>query len=414
MDTRRSLAVLAIALPVAACGGGSSDSAWTGTVVDSAGIPVVNNPAEGMWADGEGWTVVEELSIGSLEGEPAYQFGQIGGVDVDASGNVYITDAQAMEIRVFDASGAYLRTIGAPGGGPGEFARGVSGLFVVDDELVVPDLGNMRVSRFNLLNGDFIASEQIDLAKGVPLRMDMTSGGRLIGQYRAVNATDSTAQPTGDPITTVPLGGVAPDTLTVLPIGQSFQVTGGQARIRQFEPEPIWDADADGRLLTAMNHQWHFQVWNADGTLARVINRPFDRKPFTERDERVYKDGVMDLLRRQGVPAEAAQNVLGQMQFADHWPTFATLALGPLGSVWVQNVHSGNELAGEEGTFDVQDLASTEWGVFDNEGRYLGSVIFPGKYQPILARDDRFYGIARDELDVQSLKVYRIVTDAAM
>ena len=413
MDTRRSLAILAIALSVAACGGDSSDSAWAGTVADSAGIPVVTNPVDGMWADGQGWTVVEELSIGSLEGELPYQFGQIGGVDVDADGNVYITDAQALEIRVFDPTGTYLRTIGAPGGGPGEFARGVSGLFVVGDELVVPDLGNTRVSRFTL-DGEFIASEQIDLAKGVPLRMDMASGGRLVGQYRNLAPTDSTTEPTGDPIATLALGGATPDTLAVLPVGQSFQVTGGQARIRQFEPEPIWDVDPDGRLLTAMNNQWRFEVWNADGTLARVINRPFEPKAFTERDERVYKDGIMDLLRRQGVPAEAAQNVLGQMQFAEHWPTFATLALGPLGSVWVQNVNSGTDLAGEEGTFDVQDLASTAWGVFDAEGRYLGEVTFPGKYQPIQAMGDRFYGIARDELDVQSLKVYRVITDPGM
>ena len=409
----RILAVPAIALLFSACGGDSPGSTWAGTVVDSAGIPVVNNPSEGIWAEGEEWTVVEELSIGSLEGDLAYQFGQIGGVDVAADGTLYITDAQAQEIRVFDPTGAYVRTIGAPGGGPGEFARGVTGLFVVGDELVVPDLGNARVSRFTL-DGDFIASEQFDLAKGVPLRMDMASGGRLVGQYRAVNAADTTVEPTGDPITTVGLGGTPRDTLAVLPVGQSFQMTGGQARIRQFEPEPIWDVDPDGRLLTAMNHQWRFEVWNSDGTLARVINRPFERKPFTERDERVYKAGIMDLLRQQGVPAEAAQNVLGQMQFADYWPTFATLALGPLGSVWVQNVHSGSELAGEGETFDVQDLASTEWGVFDGEGRYLGPVTFPGKYQPIKAMGDRFYGIARDEMDVQSLKVYRVVTDAGM
>ena len=55
-------------------------------------------------------------------------------------------------------------------------------------------------------------------------------------------------------------------------------------------------------------------------------------------------------------------------------------------------------------------MGSTTWSVFDQEGRYLGDVTFPGKYQPIRAMGDKFYGIARDELDVQSLKVYRIVT----
>jgi hypothetical protein len=410
MDTRRHLALLAFPLFVAACGGDSSGSAWAGTIADSAGIPVVTNPAEGMWAEGEAWTVVEELSIGSLEGDEAYQFGQIGGVDVDADGNVYITDAQAQEVRVFDPAGAYLHTIGAPGGGPGEFGRGVSGVFVVGGEVVVPDLGNTRVSRFNL-DGDFIASEQIDLAKGIPLRMDMAAGGRLAAQYRNLNPADTTAEPTGDAIVAMALAGAAPDTLAVLPVGQSFQIRGGQARIRQFEPEPIWDADTDGRLLTAMNSDWRFQVWAPDGTLARVITRPYERKPFTDRDAQVFKDAMLDLLRQQGVPAEAAQNLLSQIQFADYYPAFVSLALGPLGSVWVQNFRTGDELAGEEGTFDIQDLGSTDWGVFDAEGRYLGVVTFPGKYQPIRAMGDRFYGIARDDMDVQSLKVYRVLTE---
>ena len=213
---------------------------------------------------------------------------------------------------------------------------------------------------------------------------------------------------------TLALAGAAPDTLAVLPVGQSFQIRGGQARIRQFEPEPIWDVDTDGRLLTGMNSDWRFQVWAADGTLSRVITRPYDRKPFTDRDEQVFKDAMMDLFRQQGVPAEAAQSVLGQMEFADYYPAFVSLALGPLGSVWVQNFRTGDELAGEEGTFDIQDLGSTEWGVFDTEGRYLGVVTFPGKYQPIRAMGSRFYGIARDDMDVQSLKVYRVVTDPGM
>lgn len=406
----RTMLALTCAIPmIAACSDASPDGGWAGTVTDSAGIPVVTNPTLGMWAEGEAWTVQEELSVGSLEGDAAFQFGQIGGVDVDAGGNVYITDAQAREIRVFDPSGAYLRTIGAPGGGPGEFGMGVTGVFVVGDEVVVPDLGNTRVSRF-ALDGTFIASEQIDLAKGIPLRLDMAAGGRLVAQYRNINPADTTAAPTGDPIVTLALGGTTPDTLAVLPVGQSLQIQGGRARIRQFDPEPIWDADIDGRLLTGMNSGWRFEVWAPDGSLTRIMTRPHERKPFTDRDEQVFRDAMLDLLREQGVPAEAAQGFLAQMEFADYYPAFVSLALGPLGSVWVQNFRTGDEIAGAEGTFNIMDMGSTTWGVFDAEGRYLGEVTFPGKYQPIRAIGDRFYGIARDELDVQSLKVYRVVT----
>ncbi len=409
MRTHALQALLCATLFFPSCSGGTRDSEWAGTIADSAGIPVVQNPVEGMWATGEGWTVAEELSIGSMAGDLAYQFGQIGGVDVDGAGNVYVADIQAQEIRVFDAAGAHVRTIGAPGAGPGELSQAVTGVFVVGEEVVVPDLGNARVSRF-AVSGDFLASDLIDLARGVPLRLDMTAGGRLAAQYRALNPADTTAEPSGDPIVTLPLGGAAADTLAVLPPGQSVQFQGGQARVRLYDPEPIWDADPDGRLVSGMNDAWRFALWGPEGSLRRVVTRPYERKPFTDRDEQVFKDALRQLMRQQGAPAEAAQAFLAQVQFADYYPAFVSLALGPSGSLWVQHIRSGDELVGEEGTFDIQDLGSTDWSVFDDEGRYLGVVTFPGKYQPLRAIGDRFYGIARDELDVQSLKVYRVVT----
>ncbi len=408
MSVRHIAALLCTAPLLHACAR-TETSKWGGTQTDSAGVAIITNPSEGLWAPGDAWTVEEVLSIGSVEGDVVYQFGTIAGVDVDPAGNVYVADQQAQDVRVYDPNGRYLRTLGGPGSGPGEMGRGITGVFVVGDEILVPDLGNQRIDRFDL-EGAPLASQRLDLAQGIPLRWDAFSGGRLIVQKRALNIGDSTATPHGDPILTLTAEGEEPDTVAVLPIGQSFQVTGGRARIRQFEPEPIWDADPDGRILTGMNDAWRFEVWAADGSLSRVITRPSERKPVTERDKQVFKDAIADLARQQGAPPQAVEALLQQMEFADYFPTFVTIALGPNGSVWVQNFRSGDELAGEGETFDVQDMGSTDWGVFDAEGRYLGIVTFPGRYQPIRAMGDRFYGVARDELDVQSLKVYRVIT----
>ena len=408
MTMRRFAALLASLPLLAACADGG-DTDWAGTVTDSAGVPVVENPAVGLWGTAGAWTVEEELSIGSLEGEDVYQFGQIIGVDVDADGNVYIADGQARNVRVFDATGAHLRTIGSPGSGPGELGLAMNGVFVADDHVVVPDLGNARVSTFTR-DGEFVGSERLDVAQGVPLRWDMASGGRIVVQRRNVNPGDTSSVPRGDPIVTLTSEGAAPDTLAVLPPGESLQIQGGQARVRFFEPEPIWDADPDGRLLTAKNNAMRFEVWGGDGRLMRVITLPYEQKLVTDRDKQVFLDAIADAARQQGAPPQAVQAFLQQASFADHYPVFVSVALGPAGSVWVQRILSGDELAGEDETFDVQDLGSTEWHVFDSEGRYLGTVTFPGKYQPIRAMGDRFYGIARDELDVQSLKVYRVIT----
>ena len=409
MKTRFYSALVAASVLLTACADDSDGAGWAGTVADSAGIPVVQNPDQGVWGAEEAWTVEEILSVGAMDGELTHIFGQIIGVDVDADGNVLIADGQAREIRVFGADGEYLRTIGRPGSGPGEIGLGMNGVFVVGDQVIVPDMGNARVNRFSL-SGDFISGQRMELAEGIPFRWDLAGEGRLVVQKRTLIPADSLAPPAGDPIITFVAEGEKPDTVAVLPVGESFQFQGGQARVRFFDPEPIWDADPDGRLLTARNSAMRFYVWGTDGALQRVITLPHQPKPVTERDKQVFLDAIREATRQQGAPPEAVEAFLQQAQFADSYPAFVSLALGPLGSVWVQRFLTGTELAGQEGTFDIQDMGSSTWDVFDAEGRYLGDVTFPGKYQPIRAIGDRFYGVARDDLDVQSLKVYRVVT----
>lgn len=406
MWQRRLAACMAASAVLTACGG-AEDSGWAGTVTDSAGVQVVLNPVEGIWEPGAEWTLVEELSIGSMDAEPEYQFGQIIGVDVDADGNVYVADSQARDVRVFDPSGRHLRTIGRPGSGPGELGLAMNGVFVVGDEVVVPDLGNARIQRFSLA-GEPLGSAPLDLTRGIPMRWDLASGGRLVVQRRMMNVADSAAAPTGDPIVTSGLDGAPVDTVAVLPVGESMQIVGGQARVRFFDPEPIWDAAPDGRLVTSRNNDMRFELWDASGTLKRIFTRPYEPRSLTERDKQVLLDAIGEAARQQGARPEQVQAFLSQTRFADHYPAFVIAALGPRGSVWVQRMRTGNELVGEEGTFNAQDLGSAEWDVFDGEGRYLGVVTFPGRYQPIRVMGDRFYGIARDELDVQSLKVYRV------
>ena len=46
-------------------------------------------------------------------------------------------------------------------------------------------------------------------------------------------------------------------------------------------------------------------------------------------------------------------------------------------------------------------MGSREWDVFDDQGRYLGQVTMPLRFQPVKFVGHDVYGIQRDELDVQ-------------
>jgi hypothetical protein len=98
------------------------------------------------------------------------------------------------------------------------------------------------------------------------------------------------------------------------------------------------------------------------------------------------------------------------MEFAGYFPAFTSLVLGPKDSLWVQTLLPDEELTALGATLALEDMGSRVWGVFGADGHYLGTVAFPTRFQPIRAVGDRFYGVATDDLDVQSVKVFRVVT----
>src|SRR5690606_23363068 len=92
-------------------------------------------------------TLIEELRIGVLDGADEYMFGQVQEIAPDAKGGVYVFDGQVPALRYYDASGAYVRTLGGEGSGPGEYRDVALGLAVRSDRRIV-----MRDPRNNRLN----------------------------------------------------------------------------------------------------------------------------------------------------------------------------------------------------------------------------------------------------------------------
>lgn len=413
MRSRASRCVCALLVPFAsqACSDRRPDEVWSGTVRDSADVRIVENPSAGVWTAGEAWTVTEELRIGSLEGRGAYQFGSITALAVDEDGRIWVADSQAREVRVFDAEGGHQRTLGRPGSGPGELGQALPGVFVRDGATLVVDVMNQRVNVYPAEAEEEVASFRLDFSRGIPIRFDMDASRRLLAQLRSLPVPGGTASASpaaaGDPIVALDDGGVPTDTLLVLPPGESLTLTGGLPRLRIFESEPIWDASPDGRLITARSNDYRIEERGPDGALRRILTRPFARRPVTEGDRERLLAQLRSTFTNQGVPPAAAEQLLSQTQFADHYPAFATVMAGPRGSTWVQGIRTAADLEGT-GEFNPQDLGSRDWDVLDAEGRYLGVVRLPSRTQPMVFEGDLLYAVTRDELDIPAVVRLRV------
>ena len=87
-------------------GGDGSDKTSTATIVEHPnGMRSVSYNA--VEPEPHDW-LVEDLRIGTASGSPDETFGEIRAFGIDSDGNVYVLDAQAQDVRVFDPSGSYL------------------------------------------------------------------------------------------------------------------------------------------------------------------------------------------------------------------------------------------------------------------------------------------------------------------
>ncbi|MDH5466710.1 MAG: 6-bladed beta-propeller, partial [Candidatus Aminicenantes bacterium] len=91
----------------------------------------------------------EELSIGEVEGDENYLFGQNIFFNTDEDGNFYVSDLNNHRILKYDADGKHLLTIGREGQGPGEFGSLSLIRFDKDKNIYTNDAINNRVSFFD-------------------------------------------------------------------------------------------------------------------------------------------------------------------------------------------------------------------------------------------------------------------------
>jgi hypothetical protein len=94
----------------------------------------------------------------------------------DSLGNYYIADQKTNVIYKYDPSGKYLGLIGKPGQGPGDLylPRHID---IIDDVLVINDVGNRRVQKFDL-KGQDINSTRISKSYA---DMIFAKDGKIIG-----------------------------------------------------------------------------------------------------------------------------------------------------------------------------------------------------------------------------------------
>ncbi|HUP18712.1 MAG TPA: 6-bladed beta-propeller [Gemmatimonadota bacterium] len=368
------------------------------TLPDGATLVRHTPPADGVPVT---WRLDEELRIGTMEGGGPAQFGRVGGLDVAPDGRIIVLDAQAQDIRVFDADGRHLRTLGRKGGGPGEL-EGANGVVLGEDGLLrVPDGRNDRVSYFDLDAG-FVRSYPY-----TPLYVTWTFDGVLDenGVLWAIHRIppDQPGERGQEAYVGYDSAGVAVDTLP-RPV---------EHRDPRNDPG-FWAIERDGRMMASLGVPFYARAQHVLDRRLRfwstVLGDPTYR--LERRDPGAEPDLVIETGRPlQPVDRAAADSIaagwereyavrLDRSKIPENAPAIINFFMDDDERLWVVARTPDSD---STGTLDAYDSI---------DGRWLGTLVadFPlMAYPPPVIRGDRVWAVVWDELDVSYVVQGRMV-----
>lgn len=370
---------------------------------DSAGVAIVEVTGE-AWTEGRGWTVdpVPVLDIGSSGMGEDYDLFRVRSALRLPDGRIVVANTGTSEIRFYDSAGQYLRAVGGPGEGPGEF-ESLFSVRLAGDTLFAHDFMQARVSRFDL-EGEFLSDVALERDAGLPLQVFPAPGGfvGLLLDFGDELPADATYMRRAARYVRYGRDGSMGEEIDEL-AGEEVVVR-GQANdefVTMSMASPLMghrqhETMLGGRLIAATTDRFELRVYDAAGLLSRLIRSP-------GRDQRVSRgewDAVVEetIDEREGTP-EARRAVLDLAEAApmpEHRPAHGRMVADSEGYLWLE-------------PYRPSEGESVPWLVVDPAGPILGSVALPHGFRPMDIGRDYVLGLARDETDVEHLRLLTLV-----
>ncbi|HEX7051710.1 MAG TPA: hypothetical protein VF188_16010 [Longimicrobiales bacterium] len=392
--TRPRVLVLSASLAaLIACQGDRSGRAVT--VTDSAGVRVtISRDGPRTFAE-----VLPDpvLSLGGADISGPAQFSNIRGVRVDSRGNLWVADGGSGEVRIFRPDGTHWKTIGGPGEGPGEFRRiRLLGAFR-GDTVAFWDDSNPRLTLLGP-DGGFVRTVTRSWGDEVPpLAVDVFRDGTILA--RAVRVFFAASLPRGQAVTDTTMlfrldvagGPLQPQARAR---GRSWAWTGRTQVPVPFTIDPGFDLDGDAVHLAA-GPEFRIRVFE-DGRLTEVYGVSREARKVTRADEAAYR-ALFERALADSVLRREYLSMLGHPSQPGFLPAYSRILVAEDGKVWAQ-------------VYAPDLLAPAVWDVFAADREWLGQVRTPAGFSVEAIAGDELVGVWRDELLVEYVRVYRLVT----
>ena len=340
------------------------------------------------WANSESrWEVALEAVT-----EPDLYLTSVYDVDVDSRGRVFLVDWPAGGITVLTPDLTYLQTVGREGEGPGEFVRKEVQI-LPGDTLLVYDSALGRITLFDPDNLEVVATRPppnrerdvvshlwklpepgryfaLDRAPYIAGEGESADQGRT----QVILAFDESADTIADTLA------IVADSERLVTRGEGYLMVGGHP----FGREALVRLVGENRIALANSGALDVTVLDFDGATAHTFSYPTTPIPVTATELRAASEDMNESLAdalRAGAPYT--------------WPVLAGLVTDDEERIWI-------------GIRSPDDSAEWEWAAFAPDGSHAGSVLLPAGHLLQVVRGGRIYVLSHDELDVPSIRAYRL------
>lgn len=351
------VAAPALALLLAACGGGKDD-APAFAVRDSAGVRIAES-ARPAWGEGEGWTVGQAPRL-----EIALRDGFIPGVYPDAEifrapdGRIAVSHAGG--VALYRADGTAADTIPLPeqdyvgwmGTGAGDSLM----VWTVRKRLYVLSPAGTVARRAQAEGLHYIDPDVLGR---------LADGTLLVTEGHQDHVTSST--PRRGLVRHLLLG---PDGATRGPFADLPDAARMRGLEMPFSPTTVV-ATRGGEVLVGDNRAYEFAVHAPDGALKGIVRRPFTPLAVTPEDVETWhlrrESPLSEIPRSLRADVQARRAQARRIPAADTFPAYARMLVDGSGHVWAEDARRPGEY-------------HALWSVFHPDGRWLGTVRMPSGF----------------------------------
>jgi hypothetical protein len=374
-------------------------------------VTVMEHPA-GAYMQAPQFTIeATPLSvIGGAGGDPQYDLTYASYVIPLADGRVMTFARIGNKVFVFGRDGQGERTIGRTGQGPGDWMRFGDPVLLANDTVLVLDFANNRLNWVTADGGVVRTAPYV--VSGDLRRMSHISGflpsGELVmhsagtwGGHQTDSLQRSLARILASNLTTAQTRTIA----TVPDIqGVKYETRfRGRAssdwrplRLGGYAQVAVWDSV----IVTAIASSPEVDLRDSAGVVRARLRPGVRRRPVTEtmraaqiEQELRQFDGAQS---ERMVDPEESRRIAREAPFADSLPYFEYLIRGSDGTLWV--VHA---IAPGDSSWSATAVRK--------DGAIVGHLRVPGTSRPMAFGNGTVIVRARDENDVVSFRVYRLV-----